>query len=186
MIDRRKRVLVAIAYRLGCLNWADQRIVRLAMGESIPTQDIVGHNRLGMPKARARRSAARGSETKELPSEDPEGGGLVELEIQAIYQFSKEELEKLQLGPVFSERPEAFVSWVRASLISLERQRERGIGPELAAESGREARIWIAIGFIGRQTMKSRKYLPALVQLWNTAIALEQTSWVKTGRRAGK
>ena len=183
MIERRKRVLVAMADRLGWLNWADQRIVRLAIGESLPAQEITDQNKLGMPKPRARRSAAKKSETKQHLSEDPEEG-LLELKIQVSYQFSDEDLGKAQPGPVFSDQPEAFVSWVRASLMSLESQRQVGISPELAAELGRGTRIWIASGFIGRQTNKSRRYLPVLVKLWNTAIALEHGPWDSTSPRS--
>ena len=164
---------------MGWLNWADQRIVRLAIGESLPAEEIAGQHGLGMPKPRARRRATKKSETRERLSEDPEEG-LFELKMQLIYQFSEEELGKAQPGPVFSEQPEAFVSWVKASLRSLERHREVGISPELAAELGRDTRIWIASGFINRQTKKSRRYLPVLVKLWNTAIAIEHTPWDKT------
>lgn len=177
MIERRKRVLVAMADRLGWLNWANQRIVRLAIGDSLSTED---NDRLGMTKPRARRSAAKKSETKQPLSEDPEEG-LLELKVQVSYQFSEEELGKAQPGPVFSEQPEAFVSWVKASLRSLERQRQAGISQQLANELGRATRIWIASGYISRQTKKSRRYLPDLVELWNTAIALEHTTSDTTG-----
>lgn len=176
MIEKRKRMLVAMADRLGWLNWADRRVVRLTIGESLPSEEIAHQHGLGLPKPRARRSAAKKSEPKQPLSEDPEEG-LLELKIQVFYQFSEEELGDAQPGPIFSEQPEAFVSWVKASLMSLERHRQVGLSPELAAELGRGTRIWIASGFIGRQTKKSRKYLPVLIKLWNTAIALEHVTW---------
>jgi hypothetical protein len=173
MIAKHKRVLVAMADRLGWLNWADRKIVRLATGESTRADDIANHIKLGVPKPRARKSVARKkTETRERLSEDSEEG-LAELQFQVGCQFSTEELEKPQPGPIFSEQPKEFVSWVEASLVSLERNRKVGIGPDLAAELGRDTRVWIASGFIGRQTRKSRRYLPALIKLWNTAIALE-------------
>lgn len=183
ILERRKRVLVAIADRLGWLNWADHKIVRLAVGESLPPEEIAHKSRLGIPKSRARKSTAKKSETEQSLSEDLEEG-LVELDIQISYQFSEEELGQAQPGPDFSEQPEAFVSWVKASLMSLERQRHVGISPELAAELGRDTRVWIASGFIGRQTEKSRRYLPILVKLWNTAIVLEHEPWDATSGRA--
>ena len=174
MIERRKRVLVAMADKLGWLNWADQGIVRLAIAGSVAAEGIASKNRVAMPKSREPRDATKKSETRRRLSEDSEEGP-VELGLQVTYQFSKVELEKAQPGPVFWEQPEAFVSWVNAYLIWLERQREVGIGPELTAELGRSTRLWIASGFIGRQTMKSRRYLPSLVKLWNTAISIEDT-----------
>ena len=182
MIETRKRLLVAIADKLGWLNWADQRIVRLTIGQSVRLEDTADHKKLGMPKPRARRSPAEKPEAKEHLSEDPEEG-QVELKLQVTYEFSQEELAETQPGPIFSEQPEAFVSWVKASLVSLEIQREVGITPELAADLGRNTRIWIASGFVGRQTKKSARYLPVLVQLWNTAIALEHSPWDTTSRQ---
>ena len=119
MIAKRKRVLAAVADTLGWLNWADQRVVRLAMGEPVSKADIADIKRLGTTKPRARRSAANKPEISEHLTEDPEEG-LGALEFQVSRQFSQEDLEKAQPGPVFSEQPEAFVSWEQVSLKYLE------------------------------------------------------------------
>lgn len=171
MIDRRKRAVIGVADRLGWLNWADREVIHLVLDQAptaVPSEIAQGV----VPRPRSPRTSREGSEKgKSVPEDSHEG--LLNLEIQIRRQFSKEELTKPQPGPVFAEQPEAFVSWVRASLVSLERSSRVGINPFFNARLGRETRVWIAYGFLGRQSTKSKRFLPALVHLWNEVIALE-------------
>ncbi len=179
MIDNRKRAVIVVADRLGWLNWADRAVIDSVVRRA----NLSRMSQTASPRARSSRGfRAESHKGERVPDDSSEG--LLNLESKIRQQLSKEELSAIQPGPVFAEQPEAFVSWVSASLISVERHRKGGIDRALAAQLGREARTWIAHGFVGRQTTRSRRFLPALVRLWNVAIALEDESLDESERTA--
>jgi hypothetical protein len=172
MIDKRKRVVIALADRFGWLNWADRDVINAVLDNAPSTLRLKVAQRIG-PRARSSRvSGTEPQKSERVP--DDSCDGCLNLDFQIRQQFSEEELRQEQPGPVFAEQPEAFVSWIESSLQSIERRRVTDSA--LIAALGREARVWIAYGFLGQQSRKSKRLLPSLVRLWNATIALEDES----------
>jgi hypothetical protein len=176
MLAMRKRLLIATADKLGWLNWADPTIVAAAI-RTTPSVENVANQIVTLPgKSSSRGKSDQASDDCAIAGNEPDDDAGV-FRLQIVRQFSADELANPQPGPVFAQQPEVFIDWVRAGLSSLRRQREVGIESETAAKLGRETRIWIATGFLGIQTNRSRRHLPALVRLWREALALEDSKW---------
>ena len=158
MLPKPKRELLAIADRLGWLNWADESIVRLALGQ------VTTSGGAKVPKKRRNRfteflTVAPDDRNRSL-SDSVFSDPSCELPISAAHS---------QPGPQFAEQPSAFLSWVEAELCWLAEQARMGVDDKTLEPYMLDTQLWIEDALQGQRGKALKEHIALLLKLQGAA-----------------